>query len=45
MLPGPVERERFLGLELVPGAFAGVTGRIVGAGAFIGGEAGERRAA
>lgn len=36
VLPGPVERERFLGLELVPGALKGAGGRIVGAGAFIG---------
>ena len=36
VLPGPVDRARFLGLELVPGALKGVGGRIVGAGAFIG---------
>ena len=35
VLPGPVERERFLGLELVPGALEGVAGRIVGAGTFV----------
>lgn len=34
VLPGPVERARFLGLELVPGALKGVEGRIVGAGRF-----------
>ncbi len=27
-LPGPVERARFLGLELVPGALAGAKGRV-----------------
>jgi predicted N-acetyltransferase YhbS len=27
-LPGPVDRARFLGLELEPGALAGVTGRV-----------------
>lgn len=27
-LPGPVERERFLGLELVPGALAGAAGLV-----------------
>lgn len=27
-LPGPVEAKRFLGLELVPGAFSGVAGRV-----------------
>ena len=36
VLPGPVERARFLGLELTPGALHGAKGRIVGAGAFIG---------
>jgi predicted N-acetyltransferase YhbS len=48
VLPGPVERARFLGLELVPGTLQGVGGRIVGAGPFTdsrtGGDA-ERRAA
>jgi predicted N-acetyltransferase YhbS len=29
MLPGPVERERFLGLELVSGALAGASGAVV----------------
>lgn len=33
-LPGPVERVRFLGLELIPGALKGAHGRVVGAGAF-----------
>jgi predicted N-acetyltransferase YhbS len=35
-LPGPVELSRFLGLELVPGAFTGVRGAVekVGAGDF-----------
>jgi len=32
MLPGPVERERFLGLELAPGALAGAGGRVTAAG-------------
>ena len=48
VLPGPVDRARFLGLELVPGALAGAGGRIVGAGAFVGSrpdQDGERRAA
>jgi len=31
-LPGPVERARFLGLELAPGALRGVTGVVVAAG-------------
>ena len=31
-LPGPVERARFLGLELVPGALAGARGLIVATG-------------
>lgn len=35
VLPGPVERARFLGLELVPGALRGARGRVVGAGAFL----------
>lgn len=34
-LPGPVEAERFLGLELVPGALQGATGRVVGTGLFL----------
>ena len=34
VLPGPVDRDRLLALELVPGALRGVSGRIVGAGAF-----------
>jgi len=32
VLPGPVEIERFLGLELVPGALSGAEGRIVATG-------------
>jgi len=31
-LPGPVERHRFLGLELDPGALAGAKGRVTAAG-------------
>ena len=42
VLPGPVERARFLGLELAPGALKGVEGRIVGAGAFVGAGRDER---
>ncbi len=34
-LPGPVNVARFLGLELVPGALAGVSGRVVGAGLLV----------
>lgn len=47
LLPGPVDRARFLGLELISGALRGAGGRIVGAGAFIGGrtEDGSRLAA
>lgn len=33
VLPGPVERERFLGLELTKGALEGAEGRVSGAGA------------
>lgn len=33
-LPGPVERARFLGLELAPGALAGARGRVTAAGGF-----------
>ena len=33
VLPGPVERERFLGLELTPGALAGAVGAVVATGA------------
>jgi predicted N-acetyltransferase YhbS len=32
-LPGPFERERFLGLELVPGALAGARGVVTATGA------------
>ena len=31
-LPGPVERERFLGLELVPGALDGAEGLVIASG-------------
>jgi predicted N-acetyltransferase YhbS len=34
-LPGPVERDRFQGLELTPGALAGVRGLVVPAGAVL----------
>jgi predicted N-acetyltransferase YhbS len=34
-LPGPYERERFLALELVPGALAGARGRVIGTGALL----------
>ncbi len=32
-MPGPVERARFLGLELVDGALSGAQGRVVPAAA------------
>ncbi len=32
VMPGPVERERFLGLELVPGALHGAHGRVMATG-------------
>jgi len=35
-LPGPVERERFLGLELVPGALDGAEGLVLGCGKLEG---------
>jgi predicted N-acetyltransferase YhbS len=35
IMPGPVEDERFLGLELVPGALAGVQGLVVATGARV----------
>ena len=38
-LPGPVDRERFLGLALRPGGFAGAEGRVVATGLTV-----ERRA-
>ena len=47
-LPGPVDADRFLGLELTPGALDGATGRVVGTGLFvvdIRGREGLRRAA
>jgi predicted N-acetyltransferase YhbS len=34
VLPGPVDRERFLGVELVPGAFAGASGLVRPTGAI-----------
>ena len=34
-MPGPVERDRFLGLELVPGALADAQGRVMAAGERI----------
>ncbi len=36
VLPGPVDPARFLGLELVPGALADASGRVVGAGLLVG---------
>lgn len=33
IMPGPVERERFLGLELAKGALAGASGRVLATGA------------
>ncbi len=45
VLPGPVDRERFLGLELASGGLRGVKGRIVGTGALIEDSGGSRRAA
>jgi predicted N-acetyltransferase YhbS len=46
-LPGPVDENRFLGLELVPGALAGAKGRVVGTGLLVGTrpQAGDRLAA
>ncbi len=34
-LPGPVDLDRFLGLELVPGALTGARGRVVGTGLIV----------
>jgi hypothetical protein len=34
-LPGPFERERFLGLELVPGGLAGARGVVKATGAHV----------
>ena len=34
VMPGPVERERFLGLELIPGALRGASGPVVATGAL-----------
>jgi predicted N-acetyltransferase YhbS len=48
VMPGPVERERFLASELVPGSLKGAGGRIVAAGELIdsrGDERGSRLAA
>ena len=36
-MPGPVERERFLGLELREGALAGARGLLIAAGALLAG--------
>ncbi|WP_421692828.1 GNAT family N-acetyltransferase [Aestuariivirga sp.] len=41
-LPGPVERARFLGIELTPGALDGAEGLVAGCGRL---EAGQRQAA
>lgn len=41
-LPGPVERQRFLGAELAPGALDGAEGLVIGTGRLA---AAERRAA
>jgi predicted N-acetyltransferase YhbS len=37
VMPGPVERERFLGIELAPGALAGAQGRVTAAGVKVAG--------
>jgi predicted N-acetyltransferase YhbS len=37
-LPGPVERDRFLGLELVPGALTGAIGMVVAGGEMLEGD-------
>jgi predicted N-acetyltransferase YhbS len=37
VMPGPVERDRFLGKELVPGALAGAKGRVTAAGVKVAG--------
>jgi predicted N-acetyltransferase YhbS len=34
-LPGPVERNRFLGLELVPGALDGAEGMVAATGRLL----------
>jgi predicted N-acetyltransferase YhbS len=34
-LPGPVDRKRFLGLELAPGALDGAEGLVIGSGALL----------
>lgn len=39
IMPGPVERARFLGLELAPGALSGARGRVRAAGGFDLGQA------
>lgn len=39
VMPGPVERERFLGLELAKGALDGAKGKVAAAGARIGASA------
>lgn len=37
MMPGRVERRRFLGLDLAAGALAGAEGRVIATGARVGG--------
>ena len=34
-LPGPVERDRFLGVELSPGALDGAEGLVMASGALV----------
>lgn len=43
VLPGPVDLQRFLGLELVPGALAGARGRVGGTGQREGSRRSESR--
>ena len=45
VLPGPVERARFLGLELAPGGLTGISGDVVATGALVEDGRGSRRAA
>ena len=42
VLPGPVDRARFLGLELTPGALAGSKGLVTATGEIARGHRGER---
>ncbi len=45
-MPGPVDRDRFLGLEFLPGALSRASGRVVAAGLIVdGGRRGEDRLA